>query len=344
MMPETQQPLAPAPATRAEAPPTLDLSPGELVRVRSAEEIFSTLDERGRLDSLPFMPEMLRYCGRQMRVDKRADKTCGPDHGLRRMQDTVFLATARCGGEAHGGCQAGCLLYWKEAWLERVEPGARARVVAPGPEAAALVESTLMAETTTSPSEPAVGDTVWQCQATVLPAASTQLHGWYWDQYARDARNWGWFKVVRALAIEALNRLQQLLSRRLPSRLLVSGGRTYPFVQGRLEKGQTPKVKLDLQPGERVRVKSKREIEQTLDKTNHLRGLSFDAEMVKYCGRIATVRARVSHLINEETGEMVHIKSDCIILEGVVCTSDYHRLCPRAIFPYWREAWLERVD
>ena len=66
--------------------------------------------------------------------------------------------------------------------------------------------------------------------------------------------------------------------------------------------------------------------------------------MAKYCGRTARVRARVNHLIEERTGEMIDIKSDCIILEGVVCASDYHRFCTRAIYPYWREIWLERID
>jgi hypothetical protein len=26
-----------------------------------------------------------------------------------------------------------------------------------------------------------------------------------------------------------------------------------------------------------------------------------------------------------------------------VCTADYHRSCPRGIYAYWREIWLERV-
>ena len=29
-----------------------------------------------------------------------------------------MLDDLRCGGQAHGGCQAGCRLYWKEAWLQ----------------------------------------------------------------------------------------------------------------------------------------------------------------------------------------------------------------------------------
>ena len=63
-----------------------------------------------------------------------------------------------------------------------------------------------------------------------------------------------------------------------------------------------------------------------------------------YCGRTARVQARVNHIIEESTGEMVDIKSDCIILEGVVCAWDYHRFCTRAIYSYWREIWLEKVD
>jgi hypothetical protein len=38
---------------------------GEMVEVRSKEEILATLDERGRLHGMPFMPEMLQYCGQR---------------------------------------------------------------------------------------------------------------------------------------------------------------------------------------------------------------------------------------------------------------------------------------
>jgi hypothetical protein len=46
---------------------TLGLRVGDWVEVRSAAEIFATLDERGCLDALPFMPEMLSYCGKSSR-------------------------------------------------------------------------------------------------------------------------------------------------------------------------------------------------------------------------------------------------------------------------------------
>ncbi|NJN00191.1 MAG: hypothetical protein HC793_00445 [Aquincola sp.] len=57
-------------------PRRLGLVAGDWVEVRSAEEILSTLDQRGRLDNLPFQPEMLLFCGQRLQVSKVAHKTC----------------------------------------------------------------------------------------------------------------------------------------------------------------------------------------------------------------------------------------------------------------------------
>ena len=57
-------------------PTVLGLKVGDLVEVRSAEEIRATLDENGELDELPFMPEMLAFCGRRLTVHKVAHKSC----------------------------------------------------------------------------------------------------------------------------------------------------------------------------------------------------------------------------------------------------------------------------
>jgi len=105
---------------RSDVRPTLSI--GDIVEVKPAEEILAGLDDRGELDSLPFMPEMLPFCGRRFVVDKIAFKTCDTATwtGLRRLTHTVHLAGLRCDGEAHGGCQAGCLIFWKTAWLTRV--------------------------------------------------------------------------------------------------------------------------------------------------------------------------------------------------------------------------------
>src|SRR5262245_41424276 len=101
-----------------------ELRRGDLVEVRGPAEILATLDERGALEALPFMPEMAAFCGRRFTVERRAERICDTVQytGSRRPPDTVLLADLRCDGLAHGGCQAECRLFWKEAWLRRVTP------------------------------------------------------------------------------------------------------------------------------------------------------------------------------------------------------------------------------
>ena len=98
------------------------LCAGDWVEVRSKEEILETLDKNGRLDGLPFMPQMFKYCGQRFQVYKRTHKTCDTVGHLsvsRCLPDGVHLEH-RCDGKAYGGCQAGCLIFWKEAWLKPI--------------------------------------------------------------------------------------------------------------------------------------------------------------------------------------------------------------------------------
>ena len=96
---------------------------GDVVELRPPPEILATLDADASLDAVPFMPEMLQYAGRRMTISHRVEKFCDTisSTGSRRMRDTVYLDDLRCDGSGHGGCQAGCRIYWKEAWLRRVD-------------------------------------------------------------------------------------------------------------------------------------------------------------------------------------------------------------------------------
>ena len=105
-------------------------------------------------------------------------------------------------------------------------------------------------------------------------------------------------------------------------------------------------AELKLQEGEWVRIKSYDEILATCNEDNLNRGLYFDGEMVPYCGKASRVLKRVTRIINEQTGKMMTMKNPCIILENVVCHARYsycRMFCPRELYPYWREIWLERV-
>ena len=152
-------------------------------------------------------------------------------------------------------------------------------------------------------------------------------------------------KVLRGLLIEAFN-LWQAFSRAatFPKACGSPTAGRYPFVRGHAREGETPSAKLDLRPGELVRIKSKEEIVATLDDTNHNRGLSFDGEMAHYCGRTARVRgARQPH----HRGADRRDDRDQVGLHHPRGRRLHRRLLPllhARIYSYWREIWLERVD
>ncbi len=334
----------------------LDLKAGEWAEVRSEAEILATLDQHGRLENLPFMPEMMQHCGKRFRVYKRADKTCEYTQGwsIRRMKDSVHLEGLRCDGSGHDGCQAGCLIFWKEAWLKRVENNL---VSAESLQSAKLVstsvvgglctvESLLAASKGTNPE----GETVYVCQATDVPKFTSYMSFWDPRQYIRDLRSGNLdsgladrsrehrflelvLAIARLLQASIIGFFNEVQERRQ--------GNRYPFIEGTAEK--SPVELLNLQPGELVEVRNKEEIMATLGKDQKNRGLWFDSEMLPYCGGIYRVLRRVHRIVDERTGKLVNMKNPCIVLEGVVCKSDFHRLCPRAIYPYWRENWLKRA-
>ena len=331
----------------------LDLRAGELVEVRSRQEILRTLDSRGTLDSLPFMPEMLDFCGRRFRVYKRADKVCDTiDWGaLRRMERAVHLEGVRCNGGAHAGCQAGCLIHWKEAWLKRVVDSPDDSTVgvcdraddSHHTDASRCSEGTLVGATRKKWEEE---EEIFSCQATELIRATTSsIPWWSVGQYVRDVRsgNADVGTVIRGLVVGFFNKFQKANAKILPRLTLVHGGRTYPFVLGK-PTSSFLSSDLGLRPGELVEVKSREEIFETLDESDRTRGLRFDGEMLQYCGRRGRVLRRIQKIIDEKTGRMLSIDSDCIVIDGFICTGDYHRSCPRAVYPYWRESWLKRVE
>jgi hypothetical protein len=109
-------------------------------------------------------------------------------------------------------------------------------------------------------------------------------------------------------------------------------------------RGTSPHLALDLQPGERVRVKTKNEIAATLTSRNRNRGLVFDAELIRFCGGIYRVASRVERLIEEKSGRLLSITNPIIILEGVTATGEYLAFCPQNESIFWREIWLERFQ
>jgi hypothetical protein len=331
---------------------------GEWVQVRSKEEILATLDKDGRLEGLPFMPEMFSFCGSRLQISNSAHKTCDPPNGLlgRRMSNAVHLQDTRCTGQAHGGCEAGCLLFWKEAWLQADDSRSRLPPSEHPVGAAICTEEDVYHATRSERDESGEDEPRYVCQSTQLALATQPLAWWDVRQYVEDYLS-GNVKLSRMVACFIASACHTVAGAGLGIGTAVRwtydsfqrarGGTPYPWRLGNIPSGsRTPGNRLDLQPGECVRVKSHPEILATLDDTGHNRGMWFDAEMVPYCGEPHRVLKRVNRIINEKTGHIQELKNDCIVLEGVVCRACYaeHRLfCPRKIFIYWREVWLERV-
>ena len=189
------------------------------------------------------------------------------------------------------------------------------------------------------------GEPRYSCQATeVLRAAPACLPIRNLGQFVTDVKtgNVSAIASLTAFLVVLFNRLQSVSKRVLPPRLWFRDGLRWGFVKGRVV-GPTPTGYLDLQPGEMVRIKTKEQIEQTLNENRFNRGMSFDEELTRYCGRTARVQARVTKCLDEKTGKMLTMKNPCIVLEDVVCGGVYSASCPRQFMAFWREIWLERV-
>jgi hypothetical protein len=311
------------------------LRPGEVVEIRPPAEILATLDEQGEHDGVPFMPEMLQHLGGRYTVSRRVEKICDTIAmtGSRRMRNTVYLEDLRCDGSGHGGCQAGCRIYWNESWLRRVD----AESVATETDSADELEKRVTVGTRTMREIDGESAEVWRCQATEALRATEQLRTLDIRQYWRELTS-GRFDLLHFLRVLARGFVQEVAIRIRPKRWVPLRGNGTD-----LSKAEA----LDLQPGDLVQVRSPAEIAPTLDANGRNRGLSFDREMLPYCGGTFRVKDSVQQIIDERTGRMIHISRDCLILEGVVCSGEHsvgRWFCPREIFPYWREAWLRRVD
>lgn len=332
------------------------LKVGDRVRVRSQAEILVTLDERGCLEGLPFMPQMLAACGKEFRVSKRAHKLCDTAHGTgaRRMKDAVFLDQTRCDGQIYGGCEMECLIVWKDAWLERLDDGGPTAPSSsvPSPQLQRLVSASVRP----ADKQPISGIPVYACQATQMPSATSRLSLWDVRQYVEDYRSRNAslrqiasvlsFLVYDTLASSGIG-LGSFMRWSYEAVQRLRGGTLYPGRPGKLAKhARTPTCSLDVRPGERVTAKTHAEVLETVTEDLINRGMGFHPEMVPYCSKTFVVEKRLRRIMNEKTGQVMELKNPCLTLQGAACVGRFTKplLCPRGMAPYWREVWLERAQ
>ena len=294
-------------------------SRARLMRVKSPSDILKTLDADGKLDGLPFMPEMVVYCGSYVRVYRSARRTCVVGHGFRAMKDAVFLQDARCDGRFHDHCDRGCLLFWKKAWL------APAEAVPVAPSAWSAHDAAAAERLRRLPTRDGVRYT---CQSTALKAATTPLHRWDVRPFLREI-----------LAGELpLSDFVRLVARTIWRR---ARGR---HAEGQLigAPGKKSRGSLDLRRDEWVVLKPIDELRKELDEHGRNCGLNFPPTMHQAFGRNYQVAFPVRQIILEQTGTMVKL-GNTVALDGLLCEGIEVSHCPRGEFLYCRESWLKRT-
>ena len=297
-------------------------SEGQMVWVRSYESIVETLDDNAKLGGLLFAPEMTNYCDRPSRITGLPTHTCVEGLGMRGLQDIVFLDDLHCDGEFHDGCRRECRLFWHVDWLTDQKPEFPVE----------KIRATTDIINKLGPVK--YGDT-YRCQSTEL-AGATRDYNPTRHSIVRKAvkylhRVWQGKLTAGAFARRVANAIVNRVA-------LLFGIDRYDKVRGK--KLKTEVEQLNLQPGEWVQVKTREQIEETLDVNGKNKGLSFETRMLVHCGGRYKVAFRPNRMIREATAQMIPLQNT-VILEGVQCNPAF---CPRADYYFWREAWLERID
>ena len=306
---------------------------GDYVEIKSPEEILRTLDSDGAINHVPFMPEMIAFCGGRYRIARRVVTTCvsGTDSPRSFYHDDVYtLEDLRCSGAAHGGCQKACAIYWRQAWLRKVErPADRSQ-----PGAAASTQDA-SAERLRAALKVSTGPNTYFCQASEFVK----------DTFHLATARLKVASLMRQLSVGNFTLLQMARILWIWLIIRIRWAIKGVFAQGRNK--STPNEGLNLRAGEWVEIKPMQEILQTLNEQGMNRGLQFNADMGRVCGRRYRVNGRLENFIADCTGEMRHMRNT-VCLENSFCGCVYlgglgRGACARNEYVYWREIWLRRV-
>lgn len=109
--------------------PSVKLSTNHLkardwVLVRSQEEIEATLDRWKELKGCAFLEYMWQYCGTTQQVLQPMERFLDErDYKVKKVKGVVLLNNVICHGTpVFGRCDRCCHLFWREEWLEKIDP------------------------------------------------------------------------------------------------------------------------------------------------------------------------------------------------------------------------------
>lgn len=102
--------------------------------------------------------------------------------------------------------------------------------------------------------------------------------------------------------------------------------------------------KVQLRPGDMVKVRCEDEIRSMLDDHEKYKGCLFIDEMFEHCDKFYTVFKNIEYFFDEARQKMCRCK-DTVILEGAVCSGRqrlYSVSCDRNCFFFWHQDWLKK--
>jgi hypothetical protein len=98
------------------------ITKGDWVRVKTVEEIQSTLDRWQELKGCAFLSNMWQYCGTEQQVLISMERFLDErDYKVKKSKGIVLLKDVLCEGTpVFGQCDRRCHLFWREEWLEKI--------------------------------------------------------------------------------------------------------------------------------------------------------------------------------------------------------------------------------
>ena len=282
-----------------------------VVYVKEFDEIVKSLDQNDSLNGVQFMPEMIKYCGTKQELlapvkRVKSDKRRFIDK-LGYLEDVYLLENTWCDGEHHNNCSRKCRILWHEEWFTEEEPQS--------------MENTNETDLMLNNHDPLL------CQSTTIDKAMTHISSSFFKNIFE------WFYIQNTS-------LKDIVLDVLDSLYYIYFSLTHEKVGILI---RTPTNDIGLKVGDKVRVKSFDEIKATLDTKGRNRGLGFQTEMIKFCGKgVFTVSDVMNNAISEYTDEIKKVKSS-VLLKETFCDGRFHRRCGRKCPHIWREIWLKKV-
>jgi len=100
-----------------------EFTAGELVRVRTREEIDSMLDPFHETKGCAFLDSMYEYCGTVQKIYVKVERFLDErSFKVRSARGLYFLENLQCTGtEVFGRCDRRCYYFWRADWLDKID-------------------------------------------------------------------------------------------------------------------------------------------------------------------------------------------------------------------------------